>query len=287
MSRTDLTETQWQSLQPLLPADPEWGHSYCDHRKVLNGILWRLRTGAPWRDVPARYGPWQTCHARLVNWSREGLWQEILTRLQAQAEEAGRIDWAGAALDAGHVRAQRSACGARKAPARAETRAAVADEWLGCSRGGRTSKIHLCVDGHGRPLSVGVTAGQRADVSQLGALLDAIAVPRRGPGRPRKRPTRPRVDRAYGARAPRRAIQRRGIQCICPERQDARAHRLARGARGGRPPAFDAEAYKGRNVVERAINRLKDFRAIATRYDKRGQNFLAGILVATILMWLT
>lgn len=130
-----------------------------------------------------------------------------------------------------------------------------------------------------------VTAGQVADCTQLEPVLDAICVPR-AKGRARRRPRSVRLDKAYGARKQRRILRRRGIRCICPEREDAKKHRLAKGSRGGRPPAFDAEAYKGRNVVERCVNRLKDFRAVATRYDKRGYNYLAGVLVASIVLWL-
>lgn len=131
-----------------------------------------------------------------------------------------------------------------------------------------------------------VTAGQCADVTHMLAVLDAIRVPRLGRGRPRKRPTALRVDRAYGSPASRRALTQRGIRCICPERRDSRRHRLARGRRGGRPPDFDAQAYKGRNVVERCINRLKDFRAVAIRFDKHGLNFLAGAILASIFLWI-
>lgn len=136
-----------------------------------------------------------------------------------------------------------------------------------------------------RPLSIVVTAGQRNDGTQMEPVLDAICVPqRRGPAR--KRPLRLRLDRAYGARKYRKALRRRRIQCICPERKDAKKARLAKGSRGGRPPAFDAQAYKGRNVVERFFNRIKDFRAVATRFDKRGYNYRAGVLLASIMLWL-
>lgn len=142
------------------------------------------------------------------------------------------------------------------------------------------------MDGKVRPLSVVVTAGQRNDAAWLEPVLDEICVPRLGKGRPRKRPTQLRLDRAYSFNKQRNILRRRGIRCISPEREDAKKSRLSKGAKGGRPPAFDKHAYKGRNVVERCINRLKDFRAVATRYDKRGRNYRAGVLVASIVLWL-
>lgn len=131
-----------------------------------------------------------------------------------------------------------------------------------------------------------VTAGQCNDAAWLERVLDEVRVPRLGKGRPRKRPSRLRLDRAYSYKKQRQVLRRRGIGCISPEREDAKKHRLAKGSKGGRPPACDVQAYKGRNVIERCINRLKDFRAIATRYDKRGRNYLAGVLVASIILWL-
>ncbi len=161
----------------------------------------------------------------------------------------------------------------------------VSDEWIGHSRGGRTTKIHLCANGKARPLAIVVTAGQRNDATHMEPVLDAIHVPqRRGPTR--KRAKRLRMDRAYRARKSRKVLCKRRIQCIGPKRKDARKARLSKGSCGGRPPALDAEAYTGRNVVERCINRLKDFQAVSTRYDKRGHNYLAGVLVALIMLWL-
>ncbi|AWN22810.1 IS5 family transposase [Deinococcus irradiatisoli] len=284
--RTDLTDAQWHALRPHLPANPKRGRPFAEHRRVINGILWRIKLGAPWRDIPERYGPWRTCHDRLSRWERDNTWLRILQVLQGVADRQGQINWEGASIDSTHLRAHRSAVGARKQSLQNDSRAVIAGEWLGHSRGGRTTKLHLCADGNARPLSVVLSEGQRADGPFLLPVLKAIRVPRAAKGRPRSRPPVIRVDRAYGARVYRRLVQARGIRFVCPEREDAKRYRREKGTHGGRPPAFDPEAYKGRNVVERAVNRLKDFRAIATRYEKRGRNFMAVVLVACLVLWL-
>ena len=79
MTRTDLTDPEWERLESKLPSSQgKRGGQYKDHRVVLNGILWVLRTGAPWRDMPERYGKWKTCHDRLLRWRRQGVWELVL-----------------------------------------------------------------------------------------------------------------------------------------------------------------------------------------------------------------
>jgi transposase len=92
-------------LEPHLPPNPHRGHAYVEHRRVINGIWWRLCTGARWGDIPPQYGPWQTCYARFVRWSRNGTWQRLLKVMQKAADVAGLVDWSGAALDATHIKA--------------------------------------------------------------------------------------------------------------------------------------------------------------------------------------
>jgi transposase len=113
-----------------------------------------------------------------------------------------------------------------------------------------------------------------------------ICVPRLGPGRPRTRPDSVSGDKAYSNRKTRRYLRKRKIRHTIPEKADQQGNRLRRGSAGGRPPGFDAERYKMRNVVERAINKLKGFRAVATRYDKRGYIFLGTVTVASLIIWL-
>jgi transposase len=112
-------------------------------------------------------------------------------------------------------------------------------------------------------------------------------VPRVGPGRPRTTPEALRADKAYSARAHRAHLRARGVEAVVPEPSDQIRHRKNKGSRGGRPVAFNAEDYKNRNVVERAFNQFKNWRGIATRYDKHALVYRGGVVLAAILLWLS
>jgi transposase len=116
--RRELTDEQWDRLRRHLPAQqPATGKPNRDHRTIVEGMLWRLRTGAPWRDLPARYGPWQTVYSRFRRWQRAGVWERALAALQAEADAAGDLDWALHFLDGTTVRAHQHAAGAKKGAA--------------------------------------------------------------------------------------------------------------------------------------------------------------------------
>jgi len=136
------------------------------------------------------------------------------------------------------------------------------------------------------PISVIITPGQAGDNPQLLPLLDQVSVRRDGPGRPRQRPDRVIADKAYSHPSTRQALRQRRIVFTSPERSDQIARRQAKGSAGGRPPDFDADIYRDRNVVERCFARLKQFRDLATRYAKRLAYWRAELVIATIVLWL-
>jgi transposase len=115
MARGDLTQEQWERLRPLLPPQkPKTGKPAHDHRIVVNGILWKLRTGAPWRDMPERYGSWSTVHCRLRRWRLAGIWDQVFAAVQQQEDGAGKVDWDVNFLDGTVIRAHQHAAGAKK-----------------------------------------------------------------------------------------------------------------------------------------------------------------------------
>lgn len=160
------------------------------------------------------------------------------------------------------------------------------DHALGRSRGGLSTKIHQLVDGQGRPLVIALTAGQAGDSPMLKWLLADLAVARSGPGRPRTRPDAVLGDKAYSSRANRDLLRTRRVKAVIPQPADQIAHRRNRGSAGGRPPAFDAATYKGRNVIERSFNDHKQWRGLATRYDKLATVYRGGVVLRAITLWL-
>src|SRR5712671_6176261 len=187
--RADLTDAQWAVLEPLLPRGrkpgrpPTW-----TKRQLIDGIRWRVRAGAPWRDVPPAYGPWQTVYGLFRRWQRDGTWRAILTALQGRADAAGLITW-DVSVDSTVARAHQHAAGARhRGDLQAEPPGGIeaepADHGLGRSRGGLTTKVHLACEQRQKPLSVVITAGQRGDSPQFQVVLGRIRVPGQAGGGP-------------------------------------------------------------------------------------------------------
>lgn len=291
MGRGDLSDDEWARLEPSLPKNAGRGGRWQCHRRVINGILFRQRTGLPWRDLPARFGKWKTVYDRHRRWSADGTWERVLRTVQADADGEGRIDWSVVSVDSTVCRAHQHAAGAhhrvprvlvrRRRPAEHRL-----DEALGRSRGGLTTKIHLASDGSCRPLAVLITPGQWGDAPQLIKVMDRVRVPRPAGGRPRTRPDHVCGDKAYSSRRNRRYLRRRQIKHTIPEPKNQKANRQRRGSHGGRPTGFDSATYRRRNEVERCFSALKGSRAVATRYDKRAYVFHGTVTLAAIRLWL-
>jgi transposase len=216
--------------------------------------------------MPAKYGSWHTVSSRFYRWRHAGIWARLLEALQRRADRQGQFDWSVHFLDSTIVRAPQHAAGAR---------GGQAGEALGRSRGGFSTKIHVRADRHGKPVVLLVTAGQRHDQTMFEPLLEQGQIRRDGRGRPRHRPRRLVGDKGSSSRRIRTWLRQHGIRNTIPHKRNE----CRRGP-------FDRVVYRERNTVERLINRLKQFRRVATRYEKRAANYLTMVMLAAVLVWL-
>jgi transposase len=244
---------------------------------LLNGILWVLHTGAPWRDVPERYGPWQTVYDRFNRWRQDGTWAKLLTHLLDRLERHGRLGHRLWCVDASVIRASRAAGGAEKKPdpvpvLRGPKPAQVVepeDHALGYSRGGFGTKIHLLIEAHGIVVGIHVTPGQRHESKGFEPLMGRVLL-RHHRGQ-RFWPERLAGDAGYNYPAVRSWLKRHGIRPVIPTYKNQ-----------PRDPTFDKTSYRKRNLVERVVGWYKECRRLGTRYDKLAVNYVAFWMVAMI-----
>jgi transposase len=291
VSRELISDEVWAVSGPLFPRVKSTGRPPVDGRRstVVEATAWRFRTGAPWRDIPERLGNWNTIYKNFNRWADQGVWARVLEKVQALAQQAGDLDWV-ASIDSTIVRVHQHGATLPRVTGASSNYKKFGDEppdhAIGRSRGGLTTKNHLVCDGKGRALAFILALGQSADTSMLSETPEQIRVPGAA-GRPRTRPDRVLADKGYPSRANRAWLRQRGIAATIPERDDQIAHRRRRR---GRPIDFgdqQRDRYRGRNVVERCFNKLKQWRGIAMRSDKTARNYHAGLCLAATLHWLT
>lgn len=207
-------------------------------RTFVAGVFWILRTGAPWRDLPARFGNWNSVFRRFRRWALSGRWTSVLERVRRVGELGESL-----LLDSTIIKAHPDAAGARNTRPEAEA--------LGRSRGGFTTKVHALVTASGRWVSFVLTPGQAADIRQAVPLLE-----------PNAHVARVVADRAYDSDAFVTWLADRAIEAVIPSRRGRR-----------HPRRLDRGSYRERNVIERFFGRLKRFRRVGTRTDKTASSF--------------
>jgi len=244
--RYELIDFEWSLICPVLPAKSR-GVPRVDDRRVLNGIFWVLRSGAPWRDLPNCYGPYTTCYNRFNRWRKAGIWDNIPAAMTDRRDDVQMLDMSVVRVHqhASCIKKRESNC-------------------TGRSRGGLTTNIHAVVDAKGLPLRLALSAGQDHDSLLARDLLTEL-----------RYNGMLLADRAYDSDATRELVRQRGTWASIPPQRNRK-----------NPICFSRHVYRDRNHVERFFNRIKHCRRIATRYDKLAANFLAFIKLAAIRLWL-
>ena len=248
MRRHEISDAMWAQLEGLLPGR-RGGHGGVarDNRNFLNAVWYVAKTGIPWRDLPERFGKWDTVFHRFNEWSKKCTWQRIFAIVQDPD-----LEWL--MLDSTVVRAHHHAAGMNGGDN---------DQALGRSRGGFGTKIHLGVEGLGLPVSIHLSPGQDADITHAESLLGDL------------QPDAVLADKGYDSDAFVQTVEARGAEVVIPPKKN----RLT-------PRDYDRDTYKERNKVERCVNALKQCRRVATRYEKTARNFLGMVLIVATTLWL-
>jgi transposase len=244
MAKPLLPDELWRRVEPLLPPPRPRrfrfpGRKPVDNRRALTGILFVLKTGIPWEDLPQEMGcgSGMTCWRRLGDWYRAGVWDQLHELLLAELNKADRIDWSRAVIDSSSVRAL--GAGEESGPSPTD-------------RGRPGYKHHLMTDGGGVPFVADVTGANEPDVKELEVLVNSVPPVRGKPGRPRRRPERVQGDRAYDSEPHRRWLRKRRIEPVLAKRRT--------------PHGSGLGVYRW--VVERTIAWLHSFRKLRVVTEK-------------------
>ncbi len=253
-----LRDEPWVKLEPLIEAcRPKGKTPPQDLRRTITAILWRHQNGAKWRSVPAELGPWSRAAQTFIRWARLGVWERLLGLAQERGVQLGMTF-----LDGTSIRAHQKAAGAaRNGGSQAER---DTSEALGRSRGGYGTKACVIADGLGRAVAFILAPGQAHELPHAIPLLERL------PGVPKWVV----ADRGYASHAFREPIWERGARPAIPSK------------RNEAPVACPDWIYNNRNQVERLWARLKEWRAIATRYEKTASSFMGVLSLAAALDWI-
>ena len=251
MSNAALTDEQWQKIFSFLQGQygihlgPE-----SDCRRFVDAVFWVLRSGAQWRLLPSEQGRWNSVYRRFRRWGRYRIWEKMFTFF-CDDDEVKKLMG-----DSTVVRAHACAAGAP-----APGQALLVNQALGRSRGGFTTKIHVLVNGHGNPLRAILTPGQAADAPQIPLLFDQFS------------PSIAILDKAYDTNAVLDFFESQGTIPVIPPKANRVVQR-----------EYDREIYKERNLVERFIGKIKQFRRVFSRFDKYARTYLHFIHFACVLI---
>jgi transposase len=255
---TELTDAQWNWIRPVLPLPARRGRPRVDDRRTINGILWVLRTGARWADLPRQYGAASTCHSRLQRWQCEGVWERLWRALLGCLDEQQRLDWQRGHLDATFIPAKKGGDG------------------IGLTRRGKGTKLMAVVDGQGVPLGLLAASAQHAEIRLAQPTLATIRV-HRPRGRPKTRPKELVADKAYDSQAFREWLRCRGTRPCIPYRRRTRPRRGC---------TADLTGYRERWHVERTFAWLGTFRRVVIRYERAVSTYLALVTLAAVIVCL-